>query len=156
MSRPARPLLATVICVYEVSIVVLALVLPSVLRHFNPIAAHPTVTHPPSPLQAASGWLSYALAVAAAIALWQMRRLAFVLLAVRFALSLLLLLIRLPRLIALNRGLTLLVLQMSHNGSIAPLAILWGSYAVAAAHWILSAMIVLYVYRITSSRTLPA
>jgi hypothetical protein len=77
--RPARPLLATAVCFYEIVVVVLAIVARSFdywLRVVHPSHYHPT----PFP-QIAASELSYALAICAAILLWRMHHAASHLLA---------------------------------------------------------------------------
>ncbi len=104
-ARPARPLLATIICIYEAFIVAFAAANPFLVRYLitnNANMARHYHSSPVFTLQSALGWLDYALAIAAAIALWQLRRSTFVLFLARFALELLLFLGRLPRVLELE------------------------------------------------------
>ena len=81
-TRPERPLLATLVCIWEVFIVVLAIVTHYTVNHLHnsrpPGQSFPPI-HPVGPLQTAASWLTYTLAVAAAVTLWRMHRSAFVL-----------------------------------------------------------------------------
>jgi hypothetical protein len=97
--RPARPLLATLICIFEATSVVLVVaayylvtylhIIHTSLRNGDPITySLPLITLQFSPLHYAVMGLIYLIGLAAAIALWQMRRSAFYLLAMRTALSL--------------------------------------------------------------------
>jgi hypothetical protein len=118
--RPQRPLLATIICVFEVAVFVIKLAGPLLLRHaFREQPGSDTA------LLSSIAWLSCILAPIAAVALWQMRRSAFVLLAARFALGLFWLAISrmtaAPPLHAGSRGMLLFfdILSLSISGSIA-------------------------------------
>lgn len=92
--RRARPPLATVICIYEVATVLLGIVSYCFLTYSQRI--HPSVTDYTTPLlQSVVMWLRYVFALTAAIALWQMRRSAFYLLAGRAAIALVLFLVSL-------------------------------------------------------------
>jgi hypothetical protein len=89
--RAPRPILATVISVWEVLIVVLAVVSRVAIRllHRSHQSIHrstPAVLS--SPLHMALVVLAAVLGIAGAIALWQMRRVAFILLAARFTVEL--------------------------------------------------------------------
>jgi hypothetical protein len=100
-TRPARPVLATVISIWEVFIVVMAItsrVAVKVLLHRAYRSTH-TAPHAvsSSPLLEAAIILGYALAIAAAITLWQMRRIAFAFLTARFCLELTLFLVAMMR-----------------------------------------------------------
>jgi hypothetical protein len=97
--RPARPLLATLICIFEAASVVLVVAAHFLVNYLRSIhnslrTGQPLTYSPPpltlhaSPLHYAAMGLSYIIALAAAIALWQMRRSAFYLLAAGTALSL--------------------------------------------------------------------
>jgi hypothetical protein len=145
-SRSIRPPLATIICIYEGFIAVFALASPFLVRYL--ISSNESIArHPHSSaiftLHSALGWLGIALAVAAAVALWQMRRVAFVLLSTRFAISLVSLFLRLPSLIAQYR-------LFAHVGSLmGNYTVMIVTYGVLAVEWTISALIVWYVYRIT-------
>jgi hypothetical protein len=85
-ARPARPLLATVISLWEASLVVLAIAarfLRIYLRGLHGHLQHPFPPLDTAPLHYAVTAVIYALALASAITLWQMRRSAFYLLATR-------------------------------------------------------------------------
>jgi hypothetical protein len=87
VSRP-RPILATIICIFEVAIVFLALMglaFAQVLRAANPSLA---AVHT-SPTRMTLSGLSYILSIGIAITLWQMRREAFYLAAAKLAIVLL-------------------------------------------------------------------
>ena len=98
-------------------------------------------------MQSVLGWLSVALAIAAVVALWQMRRLAFVLFLSRFVLSLVLLFLRLPVLTAQYR-----LMSRIAPASYPSVTIMIVTYGVIAVGWILSALIVWYVYAITTPK----
>jgi hypothetical protein len=86
VDRP-RPILASVICFYEAVIVFFALLgfaFIHALRIVNPARTD----IPTPPLMLLLNWLGYACAVAIVITLWQMRREAYYLAAIRFCLSL--------------------------------------------------------------------
>ena len=156
-SHPARPPLATIICIYEAFIVVFGVVTQILSRYHisnNANTARHYHSYPVVTLQSALGWLSYALAIAAAVALWQMRRSAFVLFLTRFALGLVLSLSRLPRFMQLA----------AHDRALRPpgssaLAILtltfWIIYAITAVFVALNAFFAWYAYKITSPKVSP-
>lgn len=140
-SRAARPPLATIICIYL--LVTAFIPLPArwiyLFGWFHSIFIyHSTLPHTPLPL--AIG----VLAIAGAIALWQMRRAAFVLLAIRLVLSLLVMVINLPRSLALYHRLSTIL-----GSALADSLEARGILAVIVAQWLLGALIVWYVYRIT-------
>jgi hypothetical protein len=149
-TRQARPPLATIICTYLIvtALVPLPLIWIYLLGWFNSLSEgsestfifHPTLPH--SPLY----WVSCALAIAGAIALWQMRRLAFSLLATRLGLSLI------TRIITLPRGIALFRITATMPPGIADSSALRTTYLLIVAQWIISALIVWYVYRITSPK----
>jgi hypothetical protein len=145
-ARPARPVLATVIALWEVFIVVVAIaarVAIRVLRHAHQQAhqaAHTsTRITPSSPSHAAGLILGYALAIGAAIALWQMHRSAFVFLTARFVVEL-----------------ALFIMALLHPAktldSLIPLFV----FAVDIFALALNAAIVWYAYHITTPRSIAA
>ena len=85
--RP-RPILASVICFYEVIMVFLAL-MGFAFAHAMRIANPLRIRVPDSPLRLTITWVGYALAIAIAVTLWQMRREAFYLAAGKLCLVLL-------------------------------------------------------------------
>ena len=92
--RRARPPLATVISIYEVATVLSGIVSYCFLTYSHSI--NPSLADYTTPLlQSVVIWLRYVLALTAAIALWQMRRAAFYLLAGRAAIALVLFLVSL-------------------------------------------------------------
>lgn len=89
--------MATIISCWEVLIVAMAVaahVAVRVLHHMHPVTRHGTQVSTQaastSPLHVVGLVLTYILAVAGAIALWEMRHFAFILLAARFAIEVLL------------------------------------------------------------------
>ena len=143
-ARPERTPIATLICVFEATIVVWA-ILGRTTLHFIRSAGSGRAYHfyPTSLLETVVKDLDVLLALAAAITLWQMRRPAFYVLATRFALSFSWFASK------LLRGANLPVL---HSGTrsmvIDSLRLL-----VSVCFLILSAAITWYVYRITKPRT---
>jgi hypothetical protein len=140
--HPARPLLATLICIYEIAIVLLAILARS-FSHWLSIA-HPSAYHPTPFSQIAALELTYVLAVFAAILLWRMHHLAAYLLTVRFFITLVFYIVTLTATIP-NR-------PARHAGLISPTAIHWLTYVVGLMIVLLNAAIPWYVYDITSSR----
>jgi hypothetical protein len=153
-SRPTRPPLATIICIYEVCIAAFAVANPFLVRLL--IAHNASMARRPHPspvftLQSELGWLHSALAVAAAVALWQMRRSAFVLFLGRFVLGLFLSLSRLPRFLQLTAHTRALRPPGSDASAILTL-ILWIIYAITVALLALNAVFAWYAYRITAPK----
>ena len=141
-SRPVRPLLATILCIYlVVSVLVpVPIALISIWGYFHSVFIyHPTLPH------SAMSWVNCGLGITGAVALWQMRRVAFYLLATRFGLVLLL---RFPLIIAYSRRISTMPPAITHSMTVNM------AYAVIVAEWILSALIVWYVYKITSPKVL--
>jgi hypothetical protein len=149
--RPARPLLATLICIFEAftAIVPLPLALAYLFGYFH------SADYYPSPLpRSAVSWLSSALAIAAAVTLWRMHRSASYLFAARFLLTLALFLQRLPHVLAMQA-----LFQHRLNPAY-PL-----EHNLATTFWILSsinlatialdALFAFYAYRITSPKPQP-
>jgi hypothetical protein len=161
--RPARPPLATIICIYEIVIVAFAVAShffarylifnsANTARHYHsyPIQSNPIIT-----LQSVLGWLSYALAITAAVALWQMHRSAFVLFLTRFALGVALTVSRLPRFMQLV--VRTQALRPPENGALAVLKFaLWIAWAVSAALVALNTLFAWYAYKITSQQDQPS
>ena len=150
-TRPERPLLATLVCIWEVFIVVLAIVTHYTVNHLHnsrpPGQSFPPI-HPVGPLQTAASWLTYTLAVAAAVTLWRMHRSAFVFLAGRFCISLVSFIVgalRIPSFLATTHP---------HQHVINLSAIVWVVSAIAIVGLVLSASIAWYAYDITSPEAL--
>jgi hypothetical protein len=137
-----RPLLATVICIYEVAVSIIPV--PIVLIYLFGILHSALSIHSLVP-RSIRAWAEMVLALAGATALWHMRRAAFFLLATRFGLSLVLLLIRFPHAIALREGL------MAHlTSTVTSSPVVRVMFAAICAQWIISAAIVWYAYKVTS------
>jgi hypothetical protein len=92
-TRPERPILATVICVYEAFIVLGAIVAFFSLKFLVPLTTHAAVHRGPTLAASAINWVSCLLAMAAAITLWQMRRSSVLFLGARFGMALVLFLV---------------------------------------------------------------
>jgi hypothetical protein len=86
--RQPRPVLASVICVYE-ALIVLFGVLGFITSHLLRSASASAAAVQTSALSLVLPWIGYALALGIAVTLWQMRREAFYLAAARFGLGLL-------------------------------------------------------------------
>jgi hypothetical protein len=143
-SRPTRPPLATIICIYVVVTAFIPLPVMGILLWgwSHSVFSFPWIRllpHSPMPI------VICALALAGTIALWQMRRVAFFLLTIRLILSLGLQAINLQHSVAFFHRMSA-ILPPSFTVEMR------GIYAVEAAQWLLSALIVWYVYRITSPR----
>jgi hypothetical protein len=139
--RRERPLLATAICIYEIftAFVPLPIAWIFLFALFHSAPLHHSIL-PQSTLT----WVNCALAIAGAVALWQMRRSAFFLLATRFGLSLLMSIIRLPRAIA----------NISRLRALLPPAVIDSIVLrvgglLIIAQWVIGALIVWYVYQVT-------
>jgi hypothetical protein len=147
-SHAKRPPLATIICIYLVVTVLIPLQVMGILLWgwFHSVFNFPPILLPRSPLLL----VIWTLAIAGTVALWLMRRAAFFLLAARFALSLTILVIDLPRRMAfLHR------MSVTMPRAVAVSAIR-ASIASTATEWLVGALIVWYVYRITSPRQFSA
>ena len=140
--RPARPLLATAVCFYEIVIVVLAMVARSFDHRLRVV--HPSHYHPTPFPQIAASELSYALAICAAILLWRMHHAASHLLATRAAISLVSYIFILAR--------TSPSLPTRHARLISPTMIHWITYLIGLVIVLLNTSIAGYVYDITSPR----
>jgi len=142
---PARPLLATAICSYEIVIVLLAIgrSFDHWLRVAHPLHYRPT----PFP-QIAALELSYALAVCAAILPWRMHHSVFHLLATRAAISLVSYILILAR--------TTPSLPTRHARLIGPTMIHWITYVIGLGIVLLNTSIAWYVYDSTSPRNRPS
>ena len=140
--RRARPRLATVICIYEGASVVLG-VLSFCLLTFAARGINPSIAYYSTPLlQSVVMWVRYALALGAAIALWQMRRSAFYLLAGRVAIALILFLVSLLH--------STPTIPTPSTNLFTP-AIMHGVIrAISAVFLLLHAGVAWYVYNITS------
>ena len=150
--HPKRPVLATLVCIWEAVVVVLAIAGYIFLKHM--LSAHPSARpHPTTLLRSISSWVSPILAAAAAITLWQMRRSAFFLLAARFAISLLWFLVGLPRLFS-QHGLA--SPPLPHGSPLANtlVVIRWGAVLFTITGIALNAFIAWYAYEITSAKAL--
>jgi hypothetical protein len=97
-SRPQRPVLATLICIFEAGVVVMGIASHFIARYLREAinsrradgfsaARHPIPPMHYTPLHLTSMLVSYGLALAIAVTLWQMRRSAFYLLATRTVLA---------------------------------------------------------------------
>ena len=150
--HPERPFLATLVCIWEVVVVVLTIASYIFLKHM--LSAHPSVhPHPTTRLRSISSWGSPILAAAAAITPWQMRRSAFFLLAVRFAISLLWFLVGLPRLFS-QHGPASPPLPPGSPLANTLVVIRWGAVLFTITGIALNAFIAWYAYDITSPEAL--
>ena len=139
--RRVRPRLATVICIYEAASVLLGVVSYCMLTYSHRI--HPSVADYSTPLlQSVVIWLRYVLALAGAIALWQMRRAAFFLLAGRVAIALVLFLVSLLPATPL--------ISMQHEYPMSTIEVGGMIHIASAAFLIFHTCIAWYVYNITS------
>ena len=139
-AHPERPLLATIISIYLVVSVLVPL--PIALIYLDEFFHSVFIYHTTLPGSAMS-WVIFGLAMAGAVTLWQMRRAAFYLIATRFGLSLLL---KFKLILAYSRRVSTMPHAITHS------MIVNMAYAVIVADWILSALIVWYVYKITSPK----
>jgi hypothetical protein len=137
---PARPPLATIICIY---LIVTAFIPLQVMWILIWGWFHSIYNYPPILLHSPMSWLMWTLAIAGAITLWQMRRVAFFLLAIRYTLSLALLVIDIPPRIAFFHRMSAILPRSVADSAMR------ASVASIAAQWLLSAAIIWYVYRIT-------
>ena len=133
--RPARPLLATLICFYEIAVVLLAYSARRSFDHWVQVA-HPSLYSPTPFPQIAASELSFVLAICAAILLWRMHHAASYLLATRVALSLFSSIFNLahPRL---------------------HVRIHWITHVIVLVIILINASIAWYAYDVTSPRKLP-
>jgi len=142
--RRARPRLATVICIYEAASVLLGVASYCILTYSHSI--HPSVADYSAPLlQSVVIWLRYVLALTAAIALWQMRRAAFYLLAGRVAIALVLFLVSLLPATPL--------ISMQHEYLMSTTEVGGMIHIISATFLIFHACIAWYVYHITSPQS---
>jgi hypothetical protein len=147
-SRPARPLLATIICIYEAFIAILALAWYFLIGYLNTyLAIHPH----PNPLYSALSWSTYCVAAAAAIALWQMRRSAFYLVVARFGILLLWIFFTVLRFVLVNW----LAFHPARSESTAQIVMRCLVCLITLGGVALSAAIVWYVRDITSPKSFP-
>jgi hypothetical protein len=84
--KPARPALVTAICLYEIVLILIALLMRSFDRWLQ--VAHPALYRPTPFSQIIASELSIALALLAAILLWRLRPAAAYVLAIRAVISL--------------------------------------------------------------------
>ena len=149
-SRPARPPLATNICVYLIvtAVIPFQAIWIVIWGWFHSVFVNPRISlllpHAPMPL------VTCALALAGSITLWQMRRAAFFLLAGHLGFSLASTLLRLPRLIALSHRMSATLPRAVADSAMRM------EFASIAAQCLLNAAIVWYVYRITSAHHFSA
>ena len=142
MNRPpARPRLATITCIYLVVTAFIPMPTMWILiwGWFHSVFIYDSTLRTPFSL------VVCALAIAGAITVWQMRRAAFFLLAVRFILSMALLVIIFPRSLDVFHRVSAI------SRSVANLAMRLGLAGIVT-EWLLNALIVWYVYRITAPR----
>jgi hypothetical protein len=149
--RPARTVPATLICVYEF---VAAIISPPLALIYL-LGLLQSANHYPSPLlRSASSWLSSALAIAAAVALWRMHRSASYLFAARFLLTLALFIQRLPHVLAMQARFQSQLnpaYPLEHNLATA----FWILSAINLATIALDAVFAFYAYKITSPKPQP-
>lgn len=140
--RPARPPLATISCIYLIvtAFIPLPIILILLWSWSNPFFHFPLVRLLP---RTSMPVVICSLAIAGAITLWQMRRAAFFLLAIRLILSIVLQVIHLPRNIAFFHRMSRISRPVADSA-------LRMAFASIAAKWLLSALIVWYVFRITT------
>jgi hypothetical protein len=129
-AHPERPLLATIISIYLVVSVLVPL--PIALIYLDEFFHSVFIYHTTLPGSAMS-WVIFGLAMAGAVTLWQ----------IRFGLSLLL---KFKLILAYSRRVSTMPPAITHS------MIVNMAYAVIVADWILSALIVWYVYKITSPK----
>ncbi|HEY1742697.1 MAG TPA: hypothetical protein VGG18_05990 [Granulicella sp.] len=142
--RRVRPRLATVICIYEAASVLLGVVSYCILIYSHRI--HPSIADYYTPLlQTVVIWLRYVLALAGAVALWQMRRAAFYLLAGRVVIALVLFLVSLLPATPL--------ISMQHEYLMSTTEVGGMIHIVSATFLIFHACIAWYVYHITSPQS---
>lgn len=145
-TRPERPLLATLICIWEVAVVFIEIVGLIWQHHFHRL--HPLLQHRSVPLpllHTISVWITYCLAIAAAISLWQMHRSSFVLLAARFGIGLLWFLIGLPYLASQHWP----SIPAGTRLAIDMIVIRWGNYLFIVIGLVFGASLACYAYAIT-------
>ncbi|HZL26222.1 MAG TPA: hypothetical protein VFC39_06795 [Acidobacteriaceae bacterium] len=156
VERPARPALATLICIFELGVVALLIASHFIVRslrdQFNALRANNPSVHsqpfPPihyTPLHLTSMIVSYGLALAVAITLWQMRRSAFYLLATQTTLSLITFGIGLVRTLSV-------ALHVPHAAGINHAAIFWIARILSFLFVAFEAAMTWYVYDITKPK----
>ena len=142
-SHPTRPPLATIICIYLAVTAFIPLEFMWILLWgwLHSFSNYPSILlllpHTPMPL------VICALALVGTIALWQMHRAAFFLLAARFVLSFAIHIGRIPRLMALFHRMSATMPRAVIDSIVMPATVL------IIAEWVISILIVWYVYRIT-------
>ena len=139
-ARRERPLLATLICIYDGIFVMWYFAAKCTVL----LVAHTLLLYDRvHPLQTALECLMYAITGTAVIALWQMRRAAVLLYGSRIGLWLILLTMRFPVIAANNRRISTAI---SHS------MVFYIIYSVIVAGWIIRVLIVWYIYKITSPK----
>jgi len=150
-TRQTRPPLATIICIYLIvtAFVPLSLLWIYLFGRFHSLSngSHASLTFHPVLPHSPLAWVSCSLAIAGAIALWQLRRLAFVLLAIRLGLSLFTQVSTLT-----DRSSSFMRLTATMPRVVAASTVMRNNYLLIAAQWLISALIVWYVYRLTSPK----
>jgi len=141
-TRRSRPVLATVISLWEVAVVVTAIAAHVAIRmrheaYQTPYQAAQSVSHtvPASPLHIPGLVLGYALAIAGAVALWRMHRSAFIFLAARVVVE-----VALPILAPASHAKT--------HDSLIPLFV----FIIDVCAFALNAAIAWYAYRVTKPK----
>jgi hypothetical protein len=145
--RPERPILATVVCIYEASIVLLDVVGYFSLKFLVPLTTNAAVHYHPTLRAGLISWVSCLLALAAAITLWQMRRSAVVFLGARFGMDLVLFVVGLFHPIHATT-------QPHSTQALSPSSIAHAFRIVGVIALALSGFIAWYAYKITSAKAL--
>jgi hypothetical protein len=143
--RP-RPMLATLICIFEVAIVFLALMglaFAQVVRSANPSLA----TVQTSPMRMAISWLAYLLSIGIAVTLWQMRRESFYLAAAKLGLSLLGIFVQFMHPARIAHVSRVTVHARANTQAIGAIAVLFIVISLS-----ISAAITFYIYDVTQPR----
>jgi hypothetical protein len=146
VNESRRPPLATIICIY---LIVTAFIPLTVMWILVWGWFHSIYNYPPILLHTPMSWLMCILSIAGAVMLWQMRRVAFFLLAIRYTLSLALLIINIPHRIAFLHRMS----AISHSVASSIIRL---SLTSIVTEWLLNALIVWYVYRITAPQRFSA
>lgn len=155
-ARPPRPVLATLICIFEAGIVALGIASHFIIRYLREAInsrragglSAPSHLIPPmhyTPLHLTSMIVSYGLALAIAVTLWQMRHTAFYLLAMRTVLAIA------GFGIGLMRASTA-ALTPTHTVGISHAAILWVARVLSFLFLAFDATMTWYVYDITKPK----
>jgi hypothetical protein len=158
--RPERPILATLLCIFEAGIVALAIAshfIARLLRDFinahraDGVSTHTTFILPThsTPLHLGFLVLTYGLALAIAITLWQMRRSAFYLLAARTGLSCI------TFVLGVVRWMSGTLPQPHRRMPINPVAIFWIVGILSFCWLVFNVVMTWYVHDITSPKSGP-